>query len=79
MNMTKTLIMRILGIVLIVVGILMFVLNGVSVKDKKEVADIGPIEINKTETKTFNWPVYAGGIVIGAGIVLIIAGAKKKG
>lgn len=71
--------MKIAGIVLIVIGILMFVFNTISFKDKKEVADIGPIEINKTETKTLGWPVYAGGIVIGAGVVLLIAGAKKKG
>jgi hypothetical protein len=71
--------MKIAGIILIAVGILMFVFNTISFKEKKEVADIGPIEINKTETKTLGWPVYAGGIVIGAGVVLLIAGAKKKG
>lgn len=57
----------------------MFIVNGISFKEKKEVAEIGPVEINKTETKTVGWPIYTGGIVIGAGIILIIAGAKKKG
>ncbi len=70
--------MKIAGIVLIVIGILMFVFNSISFKEKKEVADVGPIEINKTETKTLGWPIYAGGIVIVAGIVLIVADSKKK-
>ncbi len=71
--------MKAAGIVLIIVGVLMFLFNGISFTEKKEVADLGPIEINKKEKKSVGWPVYAGGIVIGAGVVLLIAGAKKKG
>ena len=43
--------MKAIGIVLIIVGVLMLVFNGFNVKKKENVADIGPIEINKTETK----------------------------
>ncbi len=71
--------MKAAGIVLIIVGVLMFLFNGISFTEEKEVADLGPIEINKKEKKSVGWPVYAGGIVIGAGVVLLIAGAKKKG
>ncbi|MBL7717657.1 MAG: hypothetical protein JNL72_02375 [Flavipsychrobacter sp.] len=71
--------MRILGIVLIVAGVLLFLFNSVSFTQKKEVAEIGPLEINKTETRKIGWPVYTGGIVIGAGVVLLIAASKKKG
>jgi uncharacterized membrane protein HdeD (DUF308 family) len=70
--------MRVLGIILVIAGILLFVFNGFSFTEKEEVAEIGPVEINKTETKKVGWPVYTGGIVIGAGIILIIAGAKKR-
>ena len=70
--------MKAAGIVLIIVGVLMFLFNGISFTEEKEVADLGPIEINKKEKKSVGWPVYAGGIVIGAGVVLLIAGAKKK-
>lgn len=71
--------MKAAGIVLIIVGVLMFLFNGISFTKEKEVVDIGPIEINKKEKETVGWPIYAGGIVIGAGVVLLIAGAKKKG
>lgn len=69
--------MKAIGIVLIIVGVLMLVFNGFNVKKKENVADIGPIEINKTETKRVDWPLYAGGIVAVVGVVLVVAGRKK--
>ena len=69
--------MRILGIVLIVVGILMFVFNGFNYQTEKRVADIGPVKINKTENHSIGWPVYAGGLAVLAGIVVLVT-AKKK-
>jgi drug/metabolite transporter (DMT)-like permease len=69
--------MRVAGIVLIIVGVLMLVFNGINYTQKKEVADLGPIEINKTENKRVGWPMYAGGIVAALGVVLVVA-AKKK-
>lgn len=68
--------MRILGIVLIVVGILMFVFNGFNYQTEKKVVDIGPVEVNKKENKHIGWPIYAGGIAVVAGIVVLVAGAK---
>ena len=69
--------MRVIGVVLIIVGVLMLVFNGFNVKKKENVADIGPIEINKTETERVDWPLYAGGIVAVVGVVLVVAGRKK--
>jgi uncharacterized membrane protein YidH (DUF202 family) len=70
--------MKILGIILIVAGILMFVFGSVSFTKEKKVVDIGPVEINKKEKKTVDWPNYAGGIAVVAGIVVLIAGRKKN-
>ncbi len=69
--------MRIAGIVLIVVGILMFVFNGFNYQTEKRVADIGPVKIDKTENHSIGWPVYAGGIAVIAGIVVLVAGKGK--
>jgi uncharacterized membrane protein HdeD (DUF308 family) len=71
--------MKAAGIILIVIGILMFIFQGISFTKKEEVAQIGPVEINKKERESVGWPVYAGGVVIGAGVVLLIAGRKKRG
>ena len=69
--------MRVLGIVLIVVGILMFVFNGFNYKTEKRVADIGPVKIDKTENHRVGWPVYAGAVTLIAGIVVLVT-AKKQ-
>jgi hypothetical protein len=69
--------MKTLGIVLIVIGILMFIIPNISYTKKEKVVDAGPIEINKKEKETIQWPLYAGGIAIAAGVIVLIA-AKKK-
>ena len=71
--------MKALGIVLIAAGILMFVFGKLSFTKEEKVVDIGPVEINKKEKKTVNWPDYAGGIAILAGIVVLVADRKKTG
>lgn len=73
----KLLIMKILGIVLIVVGIVMIMIRGFNVPVKKNVVDIGPIEINKTENKWIGWPTYAGGLLAIVGVVLIVTDKKR--
>ena len=70
--------MKALGVILIVVGILMFVFGNVSFTHKEKVLDAGPVEINKKEKKTIAWPNYAGGIAIAAGVIVLIASTNKK-
>ena len=70
--------MRVLGIILIVAGILMFVFSGFNYKTEKRVADVGPLKIDKTENHTIGWPVYAGAITLIAGVVVLVAAPKKS-
>jgi UDP-N-acetylmuramyl pentapeptide phosphotransferase/UDP-N-acetylglucosamine-1-phosphate transferase len=70
--------MKIFGIFLIVAGILMFVFGNISFTREKKVVDVGPIEINKKEKKTIAWPNYTGGIAILAGVIVLVAGSKKR-
>lgn len=69
--------MRIIGILLLALGIIMSFSNGFNFKTKKEIVDTGTIEINKTQTKTVTWPWFAGGIAVVGGIALLIAGNRK--
>ena len=69
--------MKTIGIILIVVGIAMIIIRGITVPTEKKVADIGPLHINKTENKWYGWPVYAGAIVAVAGVMLTVLGRKK--
>ena len=69
--------MKILGIILIAAGITMFAFSGFSFTQKKKVADIGPVQIDKKEDKTVNWPPYTGAIAILGGIAILLVDRKK--
>jgi len=70
--------MKAFGIILIVAGLLMFIFRGISFTKKEKVVDIGPVEINKKENKSIGWPVYAGGIAVLAGVLILVAGNTGK-
>ncbi len=69
--------MKALGIILIIAGILMLIFRGFSFTKEEKVIDVGPLEVNKKENKTIGWPLYAGGIAVAAGVIILIAGRKK--
>jgi drug/metabolite transporter (DMT)-like permease len=69
--------MKPLGIILIVVGILMFVFTNINFTTEKKVVDLGPVEVNKKEDKSIGWPIWAGGVAVIAGIVLIVADKRR--
>ena len=69
--------MKVLGIALIAVGILMLVFRGFSFTQEKKIVDIGPVEINQKQKKSVDWPLYAGIITLGAGVVVLVAANKK--
>lgn len=70
--------MKGLAIALIVIGIVMMVFRSLSFTQEKKVADIGPLEINKQEEKTVNWPLYAGIAVTAAGTIILLASNRSK-
>jgi drug/metabolite transporter (DMT)-like permease len=70
--------MRTLAIVLIVVGAVMTVFTGFNLVTKKKVADIGPIQIDKTEKTPIYWSPITGGILLVAGVVLMVSSKKTS-
>lgn len=69
--------MKVFGIILIVAGILMLIFRGFSFTKEKNILDAGPIQLNAKEKKKVSWPMYAGGIAVAAGVVVVLAGRKK--
>jgi uncharacterized membrane protein len=67
---------RSIGIIMVIVGIIMLVWTGFSYTKKEKVVDIGALEISADKKESVNWPPYVGGIVLVAGIVLLVT--KKK-
>ena len=68
--------MKAAGWILIAIGIIMIVIKGVSIPEKKTIIDAGPIQVNKTENHWYGWPTYAGGIIAVIGVVLVVS--KKR-
>ncbi|HSZ35150.1 MAG TPA: hypothetical protein VK772_17675 [Puia sp.] len=69
--------MKSLGIILIVIGILMMVIRGFVVPVEKNVVDVGPVKINKTENKWIGWPTYAGAVLVIVGVIVTLSGRKS--
>ena len=69
--------MKAIGIILIVAGILMLIFRGFSFTKEEKVADIGPLEINKKDKQSVGWPLWAGGIAVAAGVIVLVADRKK--
>ncbi|RKR82434.1 hypothetical protein BDD43_2614 [Mucilaginibacter gracilis] len=68
--------MKVLAISLIVLGAVMLIWTGFTYTRKEKVVDVGPLQISADRQHNVNWPPYAGGILIVAGVVVL--GAAKK-
>lgn len=66
--------MRILGIILIVIGIVAMVLPGISFTRKEKILDIGPIEAVAEKKETLPLSPLLGVTSLAAGAAIIVAG-----
>lgn len=67
---------KVLGIVLIAIGIVMLVYTGFKYNTKEKVVDLGSIEINTTQSHTLHWPPVAGFVFIAVGVGAIVLNRK---
>ena len=65
------------GIVLIILGILSFAYQGISVTTQKKVIDVGPIHATKDEKHTLPLPPILGGLLLVGGVALLFAGQRS--
>jgi len=68
---------RTLGLILILIGIAMLVWTGFTYTKKEKIIDAGPIQVSADKEKSVNWPPYAGGIILVAGVFVFIASKKR--
>src|SRR5690625_7776936 len=69
--------MRILGIVLIILGVVGFFIGSVSFTQEETVADLGPVEIEREETRSFPITPVAAGFAVAAWVVLVVADVRR--
>jgi hypothetical protein len=70
--------MRILGYVLIALGVVSLAIGGITYTKREKVLDIGPIQATADRQKTIPLPPLFGGLALAGGIVLVIAASKKR-
>ena len=69
--------MKILGFLLVVVGVLALVYGGISYNRQRTVLDVGPFKATATEQKNIPLSPIVGGIVLLGGILLLVVPRKR--
>jgi len=70
--------MKLMGIILVVLGVLALVYQGIQYTSKEKILDIGSIKLSADTKKTIPLPPIVGGVAIVAGIALILVERRKK-
>jgi uncharacterized membrane protein len=70
--------MKIVGILLIVLGVVALAYGGISYTREEKVLDLGPIEATAERRETIPLPPLLGGLALAGGVVLLIFGSRKK-
>ncbi len=64
--------MKILGVLLVVLGLLGLLYGGITWTRKDKVVDAGPIEITADKHERVAIPPIAGGLLVVAGVALLV-------
>ena len=68
----------IVGALLLVLGLVALVYQGVTYTSRETVLDIGPVHATADREKTLPLPPLVGIIAVAGGVVLLVAGARKR-
>ena len=66
-----------LGLALILAGALALAYQGISYTRKEDVLNLGPLKATVDTEKTIPLPPWLGGLMLGGGVVLLVAGVRK--
>ena len=67
----------VVGIVLIVIGIVALVYQGITYTTKENVVDLGPLKVEAKREKTIPLPPVVGVVALVGGIVLVAVSGRK--
>jgi len=69
--------LAVVGVLLIVVGLVALVYQGVTYTTRETVIDIGPVHATADRQKTLPLPPALGMATVAGGVLLLIAGVRK--
>lgn len=70
--------MKIVGIILTIIGVIVLGLQGISYTTKEKVIDLGPVEATADKSHYIPLPPVLGGLALVGGVVLVIAGSRRR-
>ena len=68
----------IVGVLLVVLGLVALIYQGITYTTRDTVIDIGPLHATTERQKTVPLPPVVGALALAGGVVLLIAGARKS-
>jgi len=69
---------RIVGLVLVIVGLVSLLWGGISWTRERTVVDVGPFKATAEEHKTIPLPPVVGGIALVAGAILLVVRERSR-
>ncbi len=69
----------IFGIVLIVLGILAMIYQGIPYSSQRDTIRLGPVQTSVETRKVIAMPRAVGGLIVAGGVALVVTALKKKG
>lgn len=70
--------MKIVGLILIVLGVVALAYGGISYTRREKVLDVGPIEATAETRETIPLPPLLGALSLVGGVALMIAGSRRR-
>jgi len=70
--------MTIAGVVLVVLGVVALVYQGITYTSRETVIDIGPLHATADQQKTLPLPPVVGVLAVAGGLALLFAGARSR-
>lgn len=69
--------MKLVGMVLIILGVIGLAYGGLTWTTREKVVDLGPLEVTQDKTRSMPIPPIAGGICLVAGVALLVVSGRK--
>jgi hypothetical protein len=66
------------GIVLIALGVIALVYQGITYTTRETVIDLGPLKAEVEKRKTLPLPPILGVLAVAGGVVLVVVGARRS-
>jgi hypothetical protein len=76
LSLPKEVAVKLLGMILIALGLVGLVWGGITYTTREKLVDIGPIHATREQTHNIPLPPIAGAAALIGGVVLLVAGRK---